>query len=81
MPTPNSLPDDAAGEDVQYSMYVRDRVERGRREADEGKLILHDEVEKRMSEWLRRIAWHESAWHELECTSRFIARGCPRNTG
>jgi predicted transcriptional regulator len=52
MPTPNTLPDDATGNDVQYSMYVRDRVERGRREADEGKLIPHDEVERRMSEWL-----------------------------
>lgn len=35
----DSLPNDANWEDIQYSIYVRKRIERGRREADEGKLI------------------------------------------
>ena len=30
----DTLPDDASWEDVQYSIYVRERVERGRQEAD-----------------------------------------------
>ncbi|MGA3027412.1 MAG: hypothetical protein ABSF98_21855 [Bryobacteraceae bacterium] len=47
-----SLPDDASLEDVQYSIYVLERIERGRREADEGRLILQDEVESRMRGWL-----------------------------
>ena len=46
------MPDDASWDDVQYSIYVRDRVERGRREADEGKLIPHKEVDARMKQWL-----------------------------
>jgi hypothetical protein len=47
-----SLPDDASLEDVQYSIYVRERIERGRREASEDKLIPQDEVESRMRRWL-----------------------------
>jgi toxin ParE1/3/4 len=26
----------------------------------------------------RRVAWTESAWHELECAATFIARDSPR---
>jgi hypothetical protein len=46
------LPDDASWEDVQYSIYVRERVERGQWEADQEKLIDQDEVEVRMKQWL-----------------------------
>ena len=47
-----ALPDDASLEDVQYSIYVRERIERGRREADQGKVIEQDAVESRMGRWL-----------------------------
>ena len=47
-----SLPDDATWEDVQYSIYVRERIERGRGEAAEGKILDEDEVERRMKPWL-----------------------------
>jgi len=33
------LPDDATWEDVQYSIYVRERIERGRSEAADGKIL------------------------------------------
>jgi hypothetical protein len=42
------LPDNATWEDVQYSLYVRERIERGRGEAAEGKILDEDEVERRM---------------------------------
>ena len=48
----DALPEDATWEDVQYSIFVRERVERGRLEAAEGKLIDQDEVEDRMKRWL-----------------------------
>jgi hypothetical protein len=48
----DSLPDDASLEDVQYSIYVRERIERARNEASEGKLIDEDEIERRMGRWL-----------------------------
>ena len=45
------LPDDVSWEDIQYSIYVRERIERGRREADEGKVIDQEEIESRMKRW------------------------------
>lgn len=39
MPT---LPDDASLKDVQYSVYVRERIERARRELNQGNLIEHE---------------------------------------
>jgi hypothetical protein len=47
-----SLPDDASLEDVQYSIYLRERIERARREVNDGKLIEQDEIENRMRRWL-----------------------------
>jgi hypothetical protein len=37
---------------VQYSIYVRERIERGIREADEGKMIEEDEIDSRMRGWV-----------------------------
>ena len=49
----DTLPDDATWEDVQYSFYVRERVERGRREANQGPLLDQGEAELRMNRWLK----------------------------
>jgi hypothetical protein len=43
-----SLPDHATWEDVQYPIYVRDRIERGRCEAADGKILQNDEFERQM---------------------------------
>lgn len=48
----DTLPDNATWEDVQYSIYVRERVERARLEADQQKLIDQEEIESRMKRWL-----------------------------
>ena len=48
----DALPDDATWEDVQYSIYIRERVERGKAEAAEGKLTDQDQIETRMNRWL-----------------------------
>lgn len=48
----DTLPDDATLEDVQHSIYVRERVERARKEAAEGKILDEDEIETRMQRWL-----------------------------
>ena len=48
----DSLPNDANWEDIQYSIYVREGIQRGRREADDGKLIDQEEIEHRMKRWL-----------------------------
>lgn len=47
-----ALPENATWEDAQYSIYVRERIERGRREVAEGKILEEDEAERRMTSWL-----------------------------
>jgi predicted transcriptional regulator len=47
----DTLPDNASWEDIQYSIYVRERIERGRSEADAGKLIHEEEIERRIERW------------------------------
>lgn len=50
----DSLPNDATREDSQYSIYIRERIERGRREADDGKTIDQSEIEQRMRHFVNR---------------------------
>jgi hypothetical protein len=39
-----SLPDDCTVEDIQYRLYVRDKVLRGSRAIDEGQIQSHEEA-------------------------------------
>jgi len=48
----NRLSDDCSLENIQYHLYVLQKIEHGLKELDEGKGIPHEEVEKRMSKWL-----------------------------
>lgn len=46
------LPDDTSLEDIQYHIYVRQKVERGLKDIEEGRYLTQDEVEERMKKWL-----------------------------
>jgi len=46
------LPDDCSLEDVQYHLYVLQKIERGLKDASEGRTYTQEEVEKRMTKWL-----------------------------
>lgn len=46
------LPDDCTIEDIQYHLYVIQKVERGLKDAEEGRIHTQQEVETRMSKWL-----------------------------
>jgi predicted transcriptional regulator len=48
------LPNDCTMEDVQYGLYVLGRVRRGLESIDRGEGIAHEEVKRRMSEWLSK---------------------------
>lgn len=48
------LPDDASFEDIQYHLYVRDKVERGLRDLGAKKIISQREAERRMAKWLSK---------------------------
>lgn len=48
----NRLPDDTSFEDIQYHLYVLDKVRRGLEDAHANGTISQEEVESRLSKWL-----------------------------
>lgn len=50
----DDLPEDASCEDIQYGIFVRQRVERGLKVAEEGRVVSHEEAMKRIARWLQR---------------------------
>ncbi|MBZ5531068.1 MAG: hypothetical protein LAO20_06535 [Acidobacteriia bacterium] len=46
------LPDDCSLEDIQYHLYVLEKVRRGLDDAQEHGTIPQEEVESRLSKWL-----------------------------
>jgi hypothetical protein len=48
------LPDDVSFEQIQYHIYVRQKVERALAAASEDRLLSQEEVEVRMAKWLGR---------------------------
>ena len=49
-----SLPEDVSVEDVMAELYFKLQVDSGLKELDEGKGIPHEEVERRMTKWLKK---------------------------
>lgn len=49
-----SLPDDCSLEDIQYHLYVLQKIEQGLKDAEEGRVHSQEDVEKRMAKWLRK---------------------------
>lgn len=45
----NRLPDDCSLEDVQYHLYVLQKIEHGLKDAEEGRIYTQEEIEKRMA--------------------------------
>lgn len=48
------LPDDVSFEDIQYHIYVREKIECGLKDIQEGRVLSQEDVEERMSKWLGR---------------------------
>ncbi len=47
-----SLPDEATLEDIQYQLYLRQKLERSAQAAAAGRTKSHAEVKKRLAKWL-----------------------------
>ncbi len=47
----DQLPDDLSFEDIQYHIYVREKIEHGLQDIETGRLLPQEEVERRMG-WL-----------------------------
>jgi len=48
-----SLPDDCTLEDIRYHLYLREKVQEGMSAFEQGQVCSHDEVKRRMAEWLK----------------------------
>jgi predicted transcriptional regulator len=48
----SKLPDNSSVEDIQYHLYVLDKVRRGLEDARANGTLSQDEVEARLSKWL-----------------------------
>jgi hypothetical protein len=46
------LPDDASYEDIQYHLYVLEKVRRGLERADSEGALSHEEAKARLGKWL-----------------------------
>ena len=48
----NKLPDDCSVEDIQYHLYVFDKVRRGLEDARANGTLSQEDVESRLGKWL-----------------------------
>ena len=50
----DGLPEEATLEDIQYHLYVLQRIERGQQDIAEGRTIPQAETEQRIGRWLEK---------------------------
>jgi predicted transcriptional regulator len=46
------LPDDTTLEDIQYHIYVRQKIDRGLEDVAAGRMLTENEFDARMARWL-----------------------------
>jgi predicted transcriptional regulator len=46
------LPEDASLEDIQYHIYVRQKIDHGLADIEAGRTITEEEFDRRMEKWL-----------------------------
>jgi predicted transcriptional regulator len=47
------LDEDVTYDDIMYELYAIQKIERGLRDAEEGRTVSHDEVKDRLSQFLK----------------------------
>lgn len=48
----DQLPDDTTLEDIQYHIYVRQKIDRGLEDVAAGRVLTENEFDARMTRWL-----------------------------
>ena len=48
------LPEDASLEDIQYHIYVRQKIEQGLADVEADRVLSHAEVQQRLAKWLTK---------------------------
>lgn len=47
------MPDDCTVEDILYELYLKQKVDKGLQDIEEGRVVKHENVKQRMSKWSR----------------------------
>jgi predicted transcriptional regulator len=50
----NTLPADASLEDIQYHLYVIQKIQQGLNDIDSGRVISHEEMKKEIRSWQKK---------------------------
>jgi len=48
-----TLPNDSSYDDIMEKLYFMQKVESGLRDIEEGRVVSHEEVKERLSQWLK----------------------------
>lgn len=48
------LPESCTLEDIQYHIYVMQKIERGLLDAKKGNVYTQEEIEKKLSKWIKK---------------------------
>jgi len=76
----DGLPEEASLEDIQYHLYVLQRIERGREDVASGLIVPPGRGRAAADQVARRVAWTETAWRDLEHVANYIAEDSPGYT-
>lgn len=49
----NNLPDDSTLDDIQYHLYVLEKIRSGQDEIRNGRYCTHEQAKERLSRWLK----------------------------
>ena len=47
------LPNEVSMEDIIEAIYVRQKIEKGLKDSEEGRLFTHQEAKERLAKWLK----------------------------
>lgn len=50
----STLPEDASLEDIQYHIYVRQKIQQGLDDVEAGRVVSHEEVQRRLAKWISK---------------------------
>lgn len=70
----DKLPDDCSLEDVQYHLYVVEKIHRGIERAEKEGVLSQDEAERKLNKWTSEVKWSPEAIEDLESITEYIAR-------
>lgn len=71
------LPDNSSLEDIQYHLYIREKVEHGLRDLKSKQTLRPEGSRTADEEVAQRVIWTETAWIDLENIADHIARDSP----